>query len=119
MSATPALSAGQQKASVAVIAGRILLPIAILLAGIGAFVFFYLLKPPPAPKQQEIITPVVVSEPIAAHNDVVVIRVTGEVASHRQIDIGARVAGEIVRKSAACEAGNFVRKGEFAANRSA
>ncbi len=113
MSATSAPATEQQQTPVMLTIARIVTPIAILALGVGGYFLLKAMKAPPAPKEQETITPAVVTAPLQPHDDVVVIHVTGEVASHRQIDIGARVAGEIVRKSPACEAGNFVRKGDF------
>lgn len=41
------------------------------------------------------------------------LRVDGVVVPYREIEVAAEVAGQIVKKSPACEAGNFVRKGDL------
>ena len=94
------------------IAFRIIIPLLILGAGVGGFVFLVSLKkePPRSPPEQAL--PLVETVEVAEHGGELTIKLDGSVVPFREIPLSAEVAGRITYKSPHCRAGKFVQKDE-------
>ena len=94
------------------IAFRIVIPLLILGAGVGGFVFLVSLnkEPPRVPPDQPL--PVVKTVQVEEHGGELTIELDGSVVPFREIPLSAEVAGRITYKSPHCRAGKLVQKGE-------
>jgi len=87
------------------------LPLAILGAGIAAFMFMGS-QPPPERKQADVAgaTPVRTTD-VRAETDGLTIEADGVVVPLREVTLAAEVGGRLLRKSDACNEGQFVKAG--------
>lgn len=81
-------------------------------SGITAFVVLKSLAKPPATQQSSALVQQVETVLAVPYSGVLDRTVSGTVVPHREIRIATEVAGGVVKKYPACEAGNFVSKGE-------
>ncbi len=94
------------------IAFRIIIPLLILGAGVGGFVFLMSLKKEPdraRPVQED---PLVETVEVEEHGGELTIELDGSVVPFREIPLSAEVAGRVTYKSPHCRAGKFVQKDE-------
>ncbi len=90
---------------------RILIPLLILAGGVAGLVFLWSLKEPPAIAEPPERLPLVETVEVAPHEEGLVIATDGLVVPARDVTIATQVAGKIVYKSPACEAGRYVAEG--------
>lgn len=94
------------------IAFRIIIPLLILGAGVGGFVFLMSLQKAPDRSPPEQPLPLVETVAVEEHAGELTIELDGTVVPFREIPLSAEVAGRITFKSPNCRAGKFVEKGE-------
>ncbi len=94
------------------IAFRIIIPLLILGAGVGGFVFLVSLKKDPPRLAPEQAVPLVETVEVEEHGGELTIKLDGSVVPFREIPLSAEVAGRITYKSPHCRAGKFVQKDE-------
>ena len=87
------------------------LPTGILALGILGYSVLASLKAPPAEREQEELRPLVVTVPLAESGGAFDVVVDGTVVPKREVAVNAQVAGLIVWKAPACEAGLYVTAG--------
>ena len=80
--------------------------------GIAAFFFLKALAEPPETQKSTALVQQVATYEIQPYAGLLDMMVSGVVVPHREIKIAAEVAGRIDQRFPACEAGNFVSKGE-------
>lgn len=94
---------------------RIFQPLAvgatILGAGLGSFIWLSSMKAAPAREEARETRPLVETRSLERRSSEFEIRLDGTVVPQREIVIAAEVAGEIVKKSPLCQAGNYVTAG--------
>ena len=95
------------------IAFRIIIPLLILGAGVGGFVFLMSLKKEPARARPEQQDPLVETVEVEEHGGELTIELDGSVVPFREIPLSAEVAGRVTYKSPHCRAGKFVQKDEL------
>ena len=86
---------------------------AIVAAGVIGFVVLKSLQKPPATRPSTSLVPQVETSEVSSYAGQLDLEVTGTVVPYREIRVAAEVGGRISSKSATCEAGQFVRKGEL------
>lgn len=94
---------------------QIIIPIAILVAGIAAFVGFSSLKTPPAEKAKEDNTPIIAVENIVVAPMTLHVSSYGIIKPKYETSLVAQVNGEIVELSDVFVRGGFVKKGQLLA----
>ena len=94
------------------IAFRIIIPLLILGAGVGGFVFLMSLEKEPPRVHPDQPLPLVETVPVKEHGGELTIELDGSVVPFREIPLSAEVAGRITYKSPHCRAGKFVQKDE-------
>ena len=92
---------------------RIVLPLLILLGGIGGFVLLGARRTPEGRSEQTETVPPVETMPVKVHTGGLDIEVDGLVVPYRDVELAAEVAGRIIKKAEACRAGKYVRKGQL------
>jgi RND family efflux transporter MFP subunit len=97
--------------SLAVEAVRIGAPVAILVAGLVAFLALRSLKELPVRAEERADVPVVETIVVAAHDGGLDFTVDGVVVPYREIDLAAEVSGRIAKRADVCRAGNYVARG--------
>ena len=92
---------------------RWIIPIAIL--GLGAIVLIGVIvhgKPaPPESESEQVNAALVETAPVQSQSEGMDIDVDGLVVPYREITLAAEVSGRVVKKTPACQAGNYVTKG--------
>ena len=94
------------------VAFRIIIPLLILGAGVGGFVFLVSLKKEPDRVKPAQTLPLVETVEVEEHSGELTIKLDGSVVPFREIPLSAEVAGRVTYKSPHCRAGKFVQKGE-------
>ena len=94
---------------------QILVPIAILVAGILLFGFFSSMKKPPEEKEKVDKTPIVAVEAITIAPMTLEVNSYGIVTPKYETELVAQVSGQIVELSQTFERGGFVAKGQLLA----
>lgn len=84
----------------------------IICFGVGALLFLASLATPPVTEASNALIQQVDTYELQPYNGLLDMVVTGSVVPHREIKIAAEVGGTVANKYPACEAGNFVNKGE-------
>ena len=91
---------------------KYVISLVVICFGIAALLFLVSLAKPPATQNSDALIQQVDTYEVQPYAGVLDLIVTGSVVPHREIKIAAEVGGTISKKYAACEAGNFVSKGE-------
>lgn len=91
---------------------KYLISAVILAIGVIGFIFLKSLQKPPLTRPSTSLIPQVETSEVTSYAGQLNMEVTGTVVPYREIRVAAEVAGRISNKAAACEAGQFVRKGE-------
>jgi len=94
---------------------QIIVPIAILAAGIGAFALFSSMKKPPEEKPEVDNTPIVAVENISVSPFTLKVKSYGIVKPKYETELVAQVSGQIVELADVFVRGGFVAKGELLA----
>lgn len=94
------------------VAIRIIIPLLILGAGVGGFVFLVSLKKEPDRAKPAQTLPFVETVEVEEHSGELTIELDGSVVPFREIPLSAEVAGRVTYKSPHCRAGKFVQKDE-------
>jgi len=94
------------------VAFRIIIPLLILGAGVGGFVFLVSLKKEPDRAKPAQTLPLVETVEVEEHSGELTIELDGSVVPFREIPLSAEVAGRVTYKSPHCRAGKFVQKDE-------
>ena len=84
---------------------------AIFLVSASGMIGLYWLKEPPKTKESPSYLPTVATTTIDRFSGTLTLQVSGLVVPYREIKIAAEVAGQIEKKTEACQAGKFVEKG--------
>ncbi len=84
----------------------------VIAGGIGAFLFLKSLAKVPETRQTDALIQQVDTYEVQPYSGLLDMLVTGIVVPHREIKIATEVGGRVAKKYAACEAGNYVTKGE-------
>lgn len=84
----------------------------ILGLGVGLFIFLKSLAEEPKDQPKDQLIPLVSTTTIAPFAGQLDMVVSGTVVPYREIRVAAEVSGNVIKKYPACEAGNFVRKGD-------
>ena len=92
---------------------KYLISFVIVAAGIIGFIVLKSFQKPPVTRPSTSLVPQVETREVASYAGQLDMEVTGIVVPYREIRVAAEVAGRITRKTPACEAGQFVRKGEL------
>ncbi|MCG8583870.1 MAG: HlyD family efflux transporter periplasmic adaptor subunit [Pirellulales bacterium] len=90
---------------------RGILPIAVVMAGVLAFVVLSRGKEVASRAPEEKKAPLVETQEAMLHTDGLDIEVDGNVVPFRDVEVSAEVAGRVIRKFPACETGEYVTKG--------
>lgn len=92
---------------------RIAVPLAILAAGVGSFI--YISNQRVTPPRVERLAPVPTVETVAVeyHEKALDFGIDGMVVPHREISLSGEVSGRITYKSPLCRAGRYVKQGEM------
>lgn len=88
-----------------------IIPILLLAGGTGGFLVLASMKVPPPAAEMPDLRPLVATLPLEESDSGFSIAVDGSVVPLREVALTAEVAGQIVEKSPACEAGNYVQAG--------
>ena len=91
----------------------IVLPIILLVVGIGSFVVLGQMKPPPEEKERGPKGLVVFTEPVAKQNISLSIEAQGQAKPRREVDLSPQVGGRVTFVSENLVNGGFVKKGEL------
>jgi multidrug efflux pump subunit AcrA (membrane-fusion protein) len=90
---------------------RILAPLVILGLGAAGLGALWSMKQPPEPVTPEVKLLLVETRPVEVHGEGLEIVTDGIVVPARDVTIATQVAGKVVYKSEACEAGKYVSEG--------
>jgi multidrug efflux pump subunit AcrA (membrane-fusion protein) len=105
---------GRTGSSVGMLSGevmRIVVPLAILLAGVLGFVALRAMKAKPASTERPSPVPLVETVLTRSHEGGLTFSVDGLVVPYREINLSAESAGRVAVKADACRAGTFVTRG--------
>jgi len=91
---------------------RVLLPLLLLGLGVGGFLVLGGPKPPPRKAAEAPRAIPVHTVPVERESGRIEIEVDGVVVPLREVTLAAEVPGRVLRKSEACNEGQFVRKGD-------
>lgn len=94
---------------------QIIVPIAILVAGVLLFALFSSMKKPPEEKEKVDKTPIVAIEPVVIGPMTLEVNSYGIVTPKYETELVAQVSGQIVELSQKFERGGFVAKGQLLA----
>lgn len=92
---------------------KYLISFVIVAAGVAGFIFLKSLQKPPLTRPSSSLVPQVEVREVTGYAGQLNMEVTGSVVPYREIRVAAEVAGRVTNKSPACEAGQFVRKGDL------
>jgi multidrug efflux pump subunit AcrA (membrane-fusion protein) len=92
---------------------KYLISFVIIAAGVAGFMFLKSLQKPPLTRPSDSLIPLVEVREVIGYAGQLDMEVTGSVVPYREIRVAAEVAGRVTNKSPACEAGQFVQKGEL------
>ncbi len=92
---------------------KYLVSLAIVAMGVIGFFFLKSLQKPPVTRPSTSLIPQVEVREVTGYAGQLDMEVTGSVVPYREIRVAAEVAGRVSNKSPACEAGQFVQKGDL------
>ena len=92
---------------------KYLISFVIVAAGVIGFIVLKSFQKPPVTRPSTSLVPQVEISEVNSYAGQLDMEVTGTVVPYREIRVAAEVGGRVTSKSPACEAGQFVRKGEL------
>ena len=85
----------------------------ILVAGVGVLIGSFTIRDAPQTQRPVSLAPLVETVALRVGGDELHVEADGEVIPFRQISLASQVSGRIVHKTEACQAGQYVHKGEL------